>query len=486
MNILIPLLSVVSTGLAQDTYPAKPVPLPDSLEVALAMTAAPAVVSAKATVYAVRDGRVITLRKGTNSASCMVSRDLHPGSVYPMCFDAEASRTALQRELLQNRLRSEGKSEDAVRAATTDAYKQGTLKEPTRIAVTYMMSPRQVLFTSASADGVRAGRWWPHLMIAAPKLDAATLGLDPGVQAESFSVDADGETGKQLIVKVPHWSDGTPRLQAPPTVDLRSARASLLEAEGELAHRATDSTGHALLRGLAPDAIVVVSRQEPLRTAADIERWTKGDSLAARGMSWYPVRADVSADGKDGYTYGFLVLGGADGQDRPGKYLKYWRRSADGVWRVIAYKRLPRGPGQPDAIPEGFATPTHESARLAPVAREEAIKQITQTDREFAQFAQQGAAAAFAKYTAPDGATLGGGPSVAYGPQRAAAEFASFPPGSINWDPTHVDAAGSGDLGFAVGPVIVKEGNSEARTIGYYLTIWQRQPDGTWKVVIDG
>jgi ketosteroid isomerase-like protein len=486
MKILVPLMSVLSTAPAQDTYPAKPVPLPDSQEVALAMSGAPAAVSANATIYAVRDGRVITLRAGKHSASCMVSRDLHPGSVYPMCFDAEASRTLLQRELLQNRLRTEGKSEDDVRAATAEAYARGTLKEPTRIAVTYMMSPRQVLFSSPSASGVRAGRWWPHLMISAPKLDAATLGLDADAQTESFSVDSDGDTRKQLIVKVPHWSDGSPRVAAAPAVDLNSARAALLEAEGELAHHGTDPSAHALLRGLAPDAVVVVSRQEPLRTASDIERWTKGDTLAARGMSWYAVRADVSADGRDGYTYGFLVLRGADGVDRPGKYLKYWRRGTDGVWRVLAYKRLPRGPGQPDPIPEGFATPTYQSRRTAPVSRDEAVKQITLTDKEFARVAQQGAAAAFAKYTAPDGATLGSGPSVAYGPQRAAAEFASFPPGSINWDPTHADAAGSGDLGFAIGPVIVKEGNSAARTIGYYLTIWQLQPDGSWKVVIDG
>ena len=47
-------------------YPIKPEPLADSVEIALALSAAPDELSRGATVYAVKDGKTITLRAGTN------------------------------------------------------------------------------------------------------------------------------------------------------------------------------------------------------------------------------------------------------------------------------------------------------------------------------------------------------------------------------------------------------------------------------------
>jgi len=95
-------------------YPFKPVPLPDSSEIALAVSAAPSEVTDKATVYAVRDGNVLTLREGSNGVACLVARDLHEGGLYPICFNAEGVRTVMQRELMQVRLRSLGATEDSV------------------------------------------------------------------------------------------------------------------------------------------------------------------------------------------------------------------------------------------------------------------------------------------------------------------------------------------------------------------------------------
>src|SRR5262245_4181563 len=76
-------------------YPVAPRPLPDSDEIRLARTAAPAEISGAATVYAVRDGDAQVLVQGTNGCACMVSRDLHAGSLYPICFDVEATRFVL-------------------------------------------------------------------------------------------------------------------------------------------------------------------------------------------------------------------------------------------------------------------------------------------------------------------------------------------------------------------------------------------------------
>jgi hypothetical protein len=189
-------------------YPVIPRSLSDSAEITLAMSAAPAEISSNATIWGFRDAKAVVLRKGTNGAACIVSRDLHNGGVYPICYDREAAKMRLEREILENTLRRQGKSEDEVRAAVREAHAKGTLTPSSRMAVAYMMSPRQVLFSSPLAEGRRVGAWHPHLMITGPGLSAAGMGLATKSAVEQFSVDSD-EHGPTLIVKLGSWSDGS-------------------------------------------------------------------------------------------------------------------------------------------------------------------------------------------------------------------------------------------------------------------------------------
>lgn len=207
------LLTAMAVDLtAQETrYPTRPAVLPDSEEIALAMTAAPPEISGSATVWSVRGGREVVLRQGTNGAACLVARDLHPGSLYPICFDAEGARTRLVRELMELRLRMAGDSEADVRRKVAAAFADGTLIRPTAMSVTYMMSPRQVLFSTPDSTGRRVGAWWPHLMIMGPGLSRANLGIPDAAGVAAFQVGTvDGYHADELIVKLPFWSDGTP------------------------------------------------------------------------------------------------------------------------------------------------------------------------------------------------------------------------------------------------------------------------------------
>lgn len=190
-----------------EAYPERPRPLPEAEEIALAMSAAPAEISAKATVYVLRATGPARAREGTNGCTCMVGRDLHKGSLYPICFDQEATRTAFPREMLELRLRFEGKTEAEVKTAVAAAYADGALPHPTRSAVSYMMSSRQVLFSSPLAEGRRVGAWHPHLMIAMPNATKTQLGFGDGGSAGGLQLDHGGEAEAQLIVPVPEWAD---------------------------------------------------------------------------------------------------------------------------------------------------------------------------------------------------------------------------------------------------------------------------------------
>ncbi len=52
----------------------------------------------------------------------------------------------------------------------------------------------------------------------------------------------------------------------------------------------------------------------------------------------------------------------------------------------------------------------------------------------------------------------------------------------FSWQPERVVVNAKGDLGLSTGPVH----NAEGKHIGNYSSIWQRQADGSWKIVFDG
>jgi ketosteroid isomerase-like protein len=58
----------------------------------------------------------------------------------------------------------------------------------------------------------------------------------------------------------------------------------------------------------------------------------------------------------------------------------------------------------------------------------------------------------------------------------------------LTWTPVHIDVSKSGDLAYSYGTFefrsLGKDGKPSVEH-GKYTTIWKRQPDGTWKVVLD-
>lgn len=58
----------------------------------------------------------------------------------------------------------------------------------------------------------------------------------------------------------------------------------------------------------------------------------------------------------------------------------------------------------------------------------------------------------------------------------------------LKWHPNEVHVSSSADLGYSIGEFERigkdKQGNPET-AVGSYVSIWRRQPDGKWKVVLD-
>jgi len=58
----------------------------------------------------------------------------------------------------------------------------------------------------------------------------------------------------------------------------------------------------------------------------------------------------------------------------------------------------------------------------------------------------------------------------------------------LTWSPVSAGISGSGDLGYTWGTYEfrskLKDGNETVEN-GKYMTLWKKQPDGSWKVAVD-
>lgn len=465
-----------------------PRPLPEAEEVALAMSAAPREISSAATIYVLRASGPAKAREGTNGCTCMVARDLHEGSLYPICFDQEASATVFRQELLELRLRFEGKSEAEVKRAVAAAYAKRTLRPPARPAISYMMSPHQVLFTSPLPEGRRVGAWHPHLMISLPNATQAQLGLAPQSGVDFMQLERSGEPLAQLIVQVPHWSDATPAAAAAPSLPAGAAANPAARETLRLAERRVSETAHAgglsqaLPPALASDAVLLLEGAPLVRGRDAIAQLLQAQTaLRELQLSWIPFRVIPSGDGSLGVTFGSTTIQRSQGNRvDAGRYMTVWRRGDAGAWQIVAHAQIGL------LTPEQLVLP----AGLAAVTREEGSNAFAAADLAFAKMAgDSGAPAAFARHIAPDGMTLAGTGELNIGPAAVRARMAEGRLATAHWQwhPVITFAAASGELGATIGEAEIRAAQAPASDAFYskYLTIWLRQPDGSLKFLVD-
>jgi ketosteroid isomerase-like protein len=108
------------------------------------------------------------------------------------------------------------------------------------------------------------------------------------------------------------------------------------------------------------------------------------------------------------------------------------------------------------------------------------VRPVVDAERAFAAEAQRdGALSAFRHFVDEQGIVF------APDPQRAKAWFDAGhgPSGSLRWWPLYAGIAASGDLGFTTGPFVGGEG--ERAYHGWFLTIWGRKADGSWRWLLD-
>lgn len=168
-------------------------------EIALALTAGPPSVTAKAGVY-VHDAKgYLKVRDSQNGFVCLVDHRI-PNAVEPQCMDAEGVKTFLPKFELVASMRAQGKAEPAIREAVQAGFRSGKFKAPGRPGIIYMLSPHNVV-TIDEVKGI-AVPFPGHLMFYAPNLTSADLGSDGTPASPIFVVD-EKTPHALMIVPVP-------------------------------------------------------------------------------------------------------------------------------------------------------------------------------------------------------------------------------------------------------------------------------------------
>lgn len=195
-------IGMAMPGMAQELPKVYDASVPRERQIELALSAAPAEVSSKATVYILGLKGYEKVREGTNGFSCYVGRSFvkpTETTVEPTCFDAEGSRTILIRRIRMEELRANGKSEAEIKADIANGYKEGRFPDPSKPGFLYMMSSQNRL--SAIPDH-GTGIFPPHLMFYAPNMTTKDIGFDTQPKLDYLGMTHPG-AGDNLIVVIP-------------------------------------------------------------------------------------------------------------------------------------------------------------------------------------------------------------------------------------------------------------------------------------------
>jgi ketosteroid isomerase-like protein len=111
------------------------------------------------------------------------------------------------------------------------------------------------------------------------------------------------------------------------------------------------------------------------------------------------------------------------------------------------------------------------------------LRQVVETEREFAARAQQvNARQAFIEYFAANAILFTPFATPAFPGLRESEDWGV----NIQWRPSAAGISGAGDLGYTTGPAEYrKESSAPPSRHGHYTSVWQRQPDGRYRVLID-
>jgi hypothetical protein len=161
--------------------------MPESLELRYALSALPPHLRNEAKTYLLDPAKGYVLNhQGTNGMTCIVvrsdwqytERPFRNDIYWPVCYDAEGSKTLLQDYMYAAELRAHGMEAKQVHVEVTKRFGTTAYPNPARAGVAYMLAP--IMRTFADSKVVDPFTMnLPHYMFYAPNVKNADIGGKP-------------------------------------------------------------------------------------------------------------------------------------------------------------------------------------------------------------------------------------------------------------------------------------------------------------------
>jgi hypothetical protein len=179
---LFAMLFIYNQGFSQDSGGWKLEKMPVDLETEFALSALPPHLRDSATVYLLDPMKGYYIgRQGTNGFSAFVDRtdwewaEFIQDNYAAISYDSEGSKTYLPVFFAVAEMRASGKySPLEIREIIIKRVKDGTYKAPSRVGVSYMLSP--LLRTHPGQSKEIVNMVMPHYMFYAPRVDNSDIG----------------------------------------------------------------------------------------------------------------------------------------------------------------------------------------------------------------------------------------------------------------------------------------------------------------------
>jgi hypothetical protein len=201
---------------------------------------------------------------------------------------------------------------------------------------------------------------------------------------------------------------------------------------------------------------------------------------------WTPVRGGISADGTQGFTFGFLSIDGGDPAKRERKYLSYWVKRKEG-WRVAAYRQQVRAAGEisTDMLPPALPTFSAKPQAASPIHQQS----LAAAEKAFSDRSQiVGLKMAFYEFGRDDSMNMYKNVGFTIGKDAISSSFPSEVPPSLHWETERSIVASSGDLGVSIGTLWSNsppENGKQAQGFPFF-TVWRRDaPDKPWQYIAE-
>jgi len=129
----------------------------------------------------------------------------------------------------------------------------------------------------------------------------------------------------------------------------------------------------------------------------------------------------------------------------------------------------------------------HPYASASPKANADTLRQL---EAEFMKAAAEQGSQGYLSYYADDAVEVPNGAPIIQGKVNIAKGmgFLDQKDNHLTWAPVGADISASGDLGYTYGTFEFRSKDKDGKAVvdhGKYTSIWKKQKDGSWKVVLD-